>query len=53
MYLQSNSSDFISNISEKFKSYANDVLPSLVGDEICNSMKEEEQQQCCKYQEFR
>jgi len=52
MYLQSNSSDFISNISEKFKSYANDVLPSLVGDEICNSMKEEEQQQFFKYQEF-
>ena len=52
MYLQSNSSDFITNVSEKFKSYSKDVLPSLVGEEICSSMKESDHQQFFQYQEF-
>jgi hypothetical protein len=50
--IQSNSSQFIKEISIKYKSYEKELLPTFLGKDVCGSMKNEETQQLFKYQEF-
>ena len=50
--LQSNSANFIEQISENYKSFKKEILPVYLGDNICKNMKEETSINLFKYQEF-
>ena len=50
--IQSNSNRYITEISQKYKSFTKEILPTLVGKNVCNMMGKDQKQNIFKYQEF-
>lgn len=50
--IQSNSSAFTDDITKKFQQYETDIIPHLVGNDICKTLKNSDKQQMFNYQLF-